>query len=78
MILEKIRNHPGFKNVPAEQVSAARKNMKIVLERAEKIKQILLQKFQAEHDSYLQEKVLLFTIRILCVQKGKKPFYWPG
>ncbi|KAK7574148.1 hypothetical protein V9T40_011339 [Parthenolecanium corni] len=56
LILEKIRKHPDHKNVPAEQVSTAHKNMKSIADKAEKIKSTLREIFQAEHNEFIQEK----------------------
>lgn len=72
LFLEKIITHPDHKNVPADDVAKTRQNLKVAMERAEKLKRKLLNIYTAEHDSYLQERVIILTILVFVKFMARK------
>ena len=54
--MEKIRAHPGFKEIPAEERHQIKSCCKEILPLAEDIKQRLLEKYEGEHEDFLRKE----------------------
>lgn len=57
MFVDKLPNHPEYKSVPPAEKKEIKKKRDEVCRKAEEIKVRLREKYQAEHEAYLIEKV---------------------
>lgn len=62
LFLDKIRKHPEFSTVTAQEKATNQIKLREVLPKAEKLKEQLLQRYTEEYNRYLQEEVsFLYT-----------------
>merc|ERR1739844_534632 len=54
LFIEKVREHPEFKNFSPAEKSKVMKNVKSVMPRSEELKKLLKAQYEAEYDDYLQ------------------------
>lgn len=61
LFLDKIRKHPDFPGVTAQEKATNQLKLREVLPKAEKLKGQLLQKYTEEYNRYLQQEVSVFA-----------------
>ncbi|CAG7716637.1 unnamed protein product [Allacma fusca] len=59
IFVDKIRSHPGFKDIPPLERQQLISNCREILPRTEELKKRLLEKYQVEHEEYLKRRKIL-------------------